>query len=410
MKKLLLVAFLFTSHHALMPMEIVKQAWAKISPLLPWDIETVRSQAVQDTLDQIQKWIEQCHQKEPSLYPRYPETVEGDSSSKEDEPPQRSFCYITIKILFSIRDQIEDQKQNKLEKSKRIIRPADGGLIARNVQPLVETILENNELSEFDAYRIWEIAGFIQFCHDKQIPFLVNAGAKYEIKATSITGDLSDWNFMWDFLMDSICRNFPEEIHVYLKKHFVLKCAGQDEELSIADYIALNGQPPLYLDSLTRRPSIDLNKKQITSLHGIDQLKQAENVHDLYLENNAILDHTADPDFPGTPFARYKNLRQLYFEGNQLQSLPESIFQGLKQLEYLFLSNNRLDTIAEGTIGKTPNLQRLELMKNNNLKTLPLTIYKKMLQEDGRRFSVDIGRFNERLATDTELQELLRKK
>ena len=69
-------------------------------------------------------------------------------------------------------------------------------------------------------------------------------------------------------------------------------------------------------------------------------------------------------------FANLTNLRILYLDHNDLQTLPDGVFGGLASLQILNLSHNDLRMLSDGTFEGQPNLGILYL-ENNDLQTLP---------------------------------------
>ena len=69
-------------------------------------------------------------------------------------------------------------------------------------------------------------------------------------------------------------------------------------------------------------------------------------------------------------FANLTNLRILYLDHNDLQTLPDGVFGGLASLQILNLSHNDLRMLSDGTFEGQPNLGTLYL-ENNDLQTLP---------------------------------------
>jgi len=68
------------------------------------------------------------------------------------------------------------------------------------------------------------------------------------------------------------------------------------------------------------------------------------------------------------------HLISLHLYHNQLQTLPNNIFDNLGNLKELYLSFNRLQTLPNNIFDRLGNLQKLGLF-NNNLQTLPNYIF-----------------------------------
>lgn len=160
----------------------------------------------------------------------------------------------------------------------------------------------------------------------------------------------------------------------------MLNKARAQQELSIADYIALHGQPQQQRGMPTRpgmpgNVEVNLSHTNITSLYGINQIENPEAIQTLELSNNAILGHKGDPEFPQQPFAGFNNLEVLDLRLNKLQTLPKNIFQQLNRLEILTLDNNQLQTLPENIFQGLDRLTHLYLY-NNQLQTLSENIFK----------------------------------
>jgi Leucine-rich repeat (LRR) protein len=157
--------------------------------------------------------------------------------------------------------------------------------------------------------------------------------------------------------------------------------------------------------------AISLNKKDLTSLAGVEELAPPE-VMQLYLFRNYITDYY-DPYLDpyvyyvvnnmtkrGTiePFRGFENLKILQLNNNQLRELPVGIFNGLGNLisfnlernqsrglpvgifnglgnlMYLYLANNQLRELPVGIFNGLGNLMYLYL-NNNQLRELPIGIF-----------------------------------
>lgn len=96
--------------------------------------------------------------------------------------------------------------------------------------------------------------------------------------------------------------------------------------------------------------SLDINYKDITSLDGIQNLK---NLESLNLRNNKITDIR--------PLSNLSKLKDLYLSENKISDL--SSLKNLSNLEYLSLEGNEIKEID--SLGKLKNLQTLNLTRNN---------------------------------------------
>ena len=68
------------------------------------------------------------------------------------------------------------------------------------------------------------------------------------------------------------------------------------------------------------------------------------------------------------------NLDAIDLKNNQLQMLPENIFNGLHNLQFIDLTNNQLQTLPPNIFNGLRDLETLWL-DNNQLKTLPDTLF-----------------------------------
>ena len=256
-----------------------------------------------------------------------------------------------VQTLNAIHQKLQEQQDGTLAQ-KDFVQRKDGGFIARNIRPLVEPALKNLSIDQ--------IKDFIKENDILDFPyFLINAGAKIYVERFLKNHP----NAEWDKLKQAIeLGGIEEDIHIYFKKHFKLIEAGAKEELSIADYIALYGQPE-------QRPAfgtitLTLTNKNLTSLYGVDQLSITEHVKGLDLSQNYILDQHYDPDYPIKPFSTFSNLESLFLNGNKITTIQSNAFQGLNNLKDLPLSGNRITTIEPNAFQGLNNLKDLHLSGN----------------------------------------------
>jgi len=80
---------------------------------------------------------------------------------------------------------------------------------------------------------------------------------------------------------------------------------------------------------------------------------------------------------PNNIFDNRGNLQALRLDNNQLQTLPNNIFDNLGKLQWLWFYNNQLQTLPNNIFNNLGNLQWLWL-KNNHLQTLPNNIFDKL--------------------------------
>lgn len=101
------------------------------------------------------------------------------------------------------------------------------------------------------------------------------------------------------------------------------------------------------------------NSIQTFPWHTFENTTALENLH---LEEN-MLQHV--PDLTGLI-----NLRELWIDGNRIESLDEKSFCELPKLAFISLRNNQLSMVATGTFRNLPMLRVLDL-SGNNLVQLP---------------------------------------
>ena len=122
--------------------------------------------------------------------------------------------------------------------------------------------------------------------------------------------------------------------------------------ISVAEYIAQHGQPAI---RESEGGKLDLSRKQITSLEGLELLQDPLAVWRLDLSANQIT------TVPSGIFNRLRNLQNLDLNGNQLTTLPTGIFKFLGKLQFLVLANNPLTTLPEGIFDSLNNLMCLKI-------------------------------------------------
>ena len=63
------------------------------------------------------------------------------------------------------------------------------------------------------------------------------------------------------------------------------------------------------------------------------------------------------------PIVKYTNHTELFLNGNDIRTLPNSTFKGYENVTHLYLSNNRIENIDTGLL--SPKIQQLALDHNN---------------------------------------------
>ncbi len=270
--------------------------------------------------------------KKAALFSQVIKNMVGKSPGKKIEKIWLAYDDQALQNITSILSDLDLQLQKQLYerlKKKELIQRDDGELIAKNLQGLVNTVLMRQGKTA--------VIHFINACNTLEIPSLINAGAKIYIEKNPPTRP-------WKNLIWLLKEDFPQELFIYFKKHFMLRKAGAKEELSIADYIALYGQPKVIMIGSTTKISleINLNNKKITSLFGLDQIKNAEKIKSLKLSSNFILGNKNDPEFPERPFKNFTKLEYLWLTENLLKSITPQNFIGANQLKELRLEGNPL--------------------------------------------------------------------
>ena len=137
---------------------------------------------------------------------------------------------------------------------------------------------------------------------------------------------------------------------------------------------------------------LSLADKGLTSLEGLDEMENIENVTYLVLENNQLSTLPAKvfsccPDLKvlmlgenrldnisPEAFANLTDLRALYLNDNSLEELPSSLFDSLTNLRDLDMSNNQITSLSPGIFDPLVQLKRLSL-EGNKLTTLPDGIF-----------------------------------
>ena len=136
----------------------------------------------------------------------------------------------------------------------------------------------------------------------------------------------------------------------------------QLHSISLEDYIRQNGMPQVINGSL------NLSNKNLTDLTGLENIPNINQVQMLMLSGNQL------QTLPAILFNGLNNLELLSLYNNRLQTLPDTIFNSLSNLKKLSLYNNRLQTLPATLFNGLYNLQDLDLNKNQ-LQTLPATIF-----------------------------------
>ncbi len=269
-------------------------------------------------------------------------------------------CKNRIIIFRFMRSGILKNIVDILELKHRVDK--NGILVSDNT--IAATILNHKKIKHIKNCLM--VADFLD------IPFLINAAAKKIISLTCDEG----------YAVND--KKFSPRITLYLKKHRVLWQQGVRQELSVEEYIKsifLKKTKHGIVGALSKRHYCNhyvrnhlcLRKKGLTSLRGIKQLAD-NSVTILYLSDNHILDRSLDPQCPRFPFFNFTNLRELYFDDNNLHVLNADMLCGLYNLNKLVLDFNKIDTLDEQAFRDLTQLKKLCMFKNN-IQSLPTTLF-----------------------------------
>ncbi len=297
-----------------------------------------------------------------------------------------SLTHVEASILFSTLETIHT----------KLTPRADGGYVAQQVQPLADCA--------FNDVKNRSLGNICNACHLLDIPLLVNACASTIISrashkdATGLNRDtvrsgIGDFNYELKFyeriafdITDTdiahILNNHGfekfthERIVTLLRKHYFLKtgysyCMNESNtpELSIADYIHLNGQPVVEDGVLSFRD------KKITSLYGIDQIHNKDDVVTITFREN-FLGYSAF-DEQNISFTSFPHLTKLDLRDNDLNIIPDDIFKGLHTLNILDLGKNEFTTLKPDTFQDLVHLKELNIEEAPYI-TLPTELFENL--------------------------------
>jgi hypothetical protein len=182
-----------------------------------------------------------------------------------------------------------------------------------------------------------------------------------------------------------------EYIGMNLSDEYIAELVGKLQywygqyELSIAAYLHAYSQPDI------KNGVLSFENKKLTSLCGIDQIINKEDVCSINLQKNFLRDlsytknhflgfrnvHTLDfshnnfstfPNFTDGEYV-FSTLRFLWLSNNQLQGFNSSVL-GLGILETLDLSYNEIEKLSAGIFEQLSSLDLLNLSNNKNLKEI----------------------------------------
>ncbi len=259
---------------------------------------------------------------------------------------------VVAKVLIALNEKIIEQELRPFPKSETIKHSIGDGYVTQNLQKLVYPILKESDIIQ-PVMLAFDFLG---------MPALVNATCKLFVEALLKKDPTQDL----PAFMASAQELIPAGLLSYAEKHYLMQKAGIATELSIADYITLNGVP-----KINKSYYLDLSNKALTSLDGIKQIPQWDKIHDLGLNNNRLT------SLPPEAFRELTNLTGLGLNINKLSSLPSGIFQALTNLKYLALSENKLSLLPSEVFQGLKNLRTLWL-NNNQLASLPHRIFQEL--------------------------------
>lgn len=106
-------------------------------------------------------------------------------------------------------------------------------------------------------------------------------------------------------------------------------------DFSVQDLINNKQLSPIVRDEIADKLILDLSKKNLTSLNGLQNIPHKEFLEVLDLSFNKI--KRLPPDI----FQGFDNLELLALNDNQLSELPAESFTNLTELKVLFLEDNK---------------------------------------------------------------------
>lgn len=154
--------------------------------------------------------------------------------------------------------------------------------------------------------------------------------------------------------------------------------AGAQEQLSVQDLIDRNELP-----AIDEFGTLDLGTKGLTSLLGLENVPNPDQITSLYLDENKIVyipDNAFDKfinltalNLTNNPIIEVQphlldmlvNLEELHLEGANIVAIPPHFLDNLRQLKVLHLFKNKLDSLPVKALHNLRNLEEFDIQNNN---------------------------------------------
>ena len=234
------------------------------------------------------------------------------------------------------------------------LKREDGQYIAQRIQPLID-----QALAAADNQAIAHVIHTAEFLDLEQI---ANGAIRVLIQKAlaqnpSITLDTIENTWFNEV-------TWPNRLNHKFEYQYKLVSNGNIPELSLKDYIAINGMP-----TVSNRFSLDQN---ITSLEGLDSIPNIASVESFTARAKLC-------SLPKDIFTAVPEITRLNLSENFLQTLPEDVFKPLVNLVVLLLEKNKLISLPEKVFYPLINIQEINLGYNQlsdlptNLRDNPIT-------------------------------------
>lgn len=262
---------------------------------------------------------------------------------------------VTAKNLFLILPLVtEINNEPDQEKLKR----EDGKYIAQLIQPVISQALA--KMNDQDLAQMIYAAEYLDF------EAIVNGAIRVMVeKALSQNPKTTIDSIIGKFFSTTTLPQRAKDIITY---QYQLVSNNNIRELSVADYIAINGMPKIQ-KSIFGTYNLSLSNKKLTSLEGIDQITSYTIIEYIDVSKNKLT------TLPGNTFRGLSALKNINLSKNQLYDLYPTLFKNLTNLKVINLAENKLETLPEELLSNLTQLTGLYLSQNS-LKTLPDQIFK----------------------------------